>query len=891
MTDALGRLTAALADRYAIERELGQGGMATVYLARDHKLGRSVALKILRPELAAALGSERFLREIEIAAKLAHPHILALHDCGEADGLLYYTMPFVEGESLRDRLSRERQLPLEDALRITREVADALGYAHALGLVHRDIKPENILFQAGHAVVSDFGIAKAIAVAGTARLTETGLAVGTPAYMSPEQAAGSQDLDGRSDLYSLGCVLYEMLAGDPPFYASTPQAVVAKKLSEPLPRISVVREAVPPGIEAALNKALARTPADRWVTASDFAAALAHPETMTTAGASMMPTGARPRSALARLRRRAGWAAGVVGVAAIALAATWLLISRPLTITTSNITQVTSDLGMELQPAISPDGNEVAYLGPVGSLGGRLHVRSTVNIAGSAAVGLGDTTSGCQQSPTWTPDGQSVRYWGCGLSGGQWEWAWRETGKLGGAVRTLTAPPGWPGGAPWSPDGARVVFSRGDTLFVSSAADTLGRRIAVHPGSAALHSWAWSPDGKRIAYVAGNLPWRTSGNVMASSIWVVDVAGGVLRQVAGGGFLNVSPAWLDARRLLFVSDRDGQRAVYAVEVGPEGPRGAPRAIPGIADAHTITYSSASRHLAFSKAVFRTNIFAYPLGGAAPISIRDGRPVTAGTQIIETLAASPDGQWIVYSGTPQSHSTGLYKLPAGGGQAVPLTTGMRGAEVPAWSSDAREIVFGGAGGGGDTTGNLWLMSADGRSPVALTHRPENLALPLWAPSGREISYARAVAGRPVPALLSRDSAGGAWRETKPFADCLITAWAPDGSGALCQRESLLVLHARDGRVVWRRDLLAEDRLELCGYCAAYSRDSKTLYSYGVREGRRGVWAIPVGSGAPRLAVAYDAPGFGKPGAFTVGPDRLYLLVEQDESDIWVADLRW
>ncbi len=273
--ELLKRLESALASRYTIERELGRGGMAVVYLAHDRKLDRPVALKVLRPELAASLGSERFLREIEIAAKLTHPHILPLHDCGEADGQLYYTMPYVEGESLRDRLTREKQLPLDDALQITREVADALGYAHSLGLVHRDIKPENILFTAGHAVVSDFGIARAVSAAGAATLTETGLAIGTPAYMSPEQASGSKDVDARSDLYSLGCALYEMLGGETPYSAPTPQALIAKKLSEPLPRISVVRETVPGPIEAALTKALARTPADRFATAQQFVDALA----------------------------------------------------------------------------------------------------------------------------------------------------------------------------------------------------------------------------------------------------------------------------------------------------------------------------------------------------------------------------------------------------------------------------------------------------------------------------------------------------------------------------------------------------------------------------------------------------------------------------------------
>ncbi len=277
MREQLERLRRALAGRYDLERELGQGGMATVYLATDLRHERSVALKVLRPDIAADLGADRFLLEIKTTARLAHPHILPLLDSGEVQGTFFYVMPFVEGESLRDRLERERQLPLEDALQVAREVADALAYAHSLGVVHRDIKPENILFQAGHAVVADFGIAKAIASAGRAPLTATGLAVGTPAYMSPEQAAGSGALDGRSDVYALGCVLFEMLAGETPYAGPTPQAILAKKLSEPLPRISVVREVVSAEVEAALSKALARAPADRWPTAAEFAAALVAP--------------------------------------------------------------------------------------------------------------------------------------------------------------------------------------------------------------------------------------------------------------------------------------------------------------------------------------------------------------------------------------------------------------------------------------------------------------------------------------------------------------------------------------------------------------------------------------------------------------------------------------
>src|SRR5438045_5271344 len=249
MAELLARLRGALADLYAIDRELGHGGAATVYLDQDLNHGRRVAIKVLRPELAAALGAERFLREIEIAARLTHPHILPLHDSGEAGGFLYYVMPFVEGESLRDRLNRERQLPVEEAVRIAREVATALSHAHDHNLVHRDIKPENILLSGGEAVVADFGIARAIVAAGAATLTDTGLAVGTPGYMSPEQATGAMQLDGRSDVYSLGGVLYEMLAGHPPFLGTTAQEILARPSLAAVPPLHKIRPELPPALE------------------------------------------------------------------------------------------------------------------------------------------------------------------------------------------------------------------------------------------------------------------------------------------------------------------------------------------------------------------------------------------------------------------------------------------------------------------------------------------------------------------------------------------------------------------------------------------------------------------------------------------------------------------
>src|SRR6184192_825663 len=313
LIDQLARLQTALADRYTIERELGRGGMATVYLAQDRKHHRQVAIKVLKPELAAALGPERFLREIDTAARLNHPHILPLHDSGEAEELLFHVMPYVEGESLRDRLSRETQLPLGDALQIAREVADALSYAHSHDVVHRDIKPENILFEAGHAVVTDFGIARAITAAGGEKLTGTGIAVGTPAYMSPEQAA-SAPVDERSDIYSLGCVLYEMLAGEPPFTGPSAESIVRQHLAAAPPRVSAMRAAVPPAIEEGIVRALAKTPADRFATAAEFAGALAAP-------APRVPDTGRRTS---RLAAGAGLAATL-----LAAAAGLFVLSRP----------------------------------------------------------------------------------------------------------------------------------------------------------------------------------------------------------------------------------------------------------------------------------------------------------------------------------------------------------------------------------------------------------------------------------------------------------------------------------------------------------------------------------------------------------------------------------
>ena len=278
MSDLLARITAALADRYPIEREIGRGGMATVYLARDPRHHRSVAIKVLSQDVAAMLGPDRFLREIELAARLNHPHILPLYDSGEVDGMLFYVMPFIEGESLRAKLDRDKQLPIDEAVQLIRKVAAALDYAHRHGVVHRDIKPENILLHEGEPLVADFGIALAVSEAGADRLTGTGLTVGTPYYMSPEQATGDRQLDARSDIYSLGCVLFEMLAGETPHTGSSAQVVLARILTESPRELRKLRASVSPYLESVVGKSLSRLPADRFLTASSFAEALSRSE-------------------------------------------------------------------------------------------------------------------------------------------------------------------------------------------------------------------------------------------------------------------------------------------------------------------------------------------------------------------------------------------------------------------------------------------------------------------------------------------------------------------------------------------------------------------------------------------------------------------------------------
>ena len=404
-TEAFSRLSASLSDRYRIERELGQGGMATVYLARDVRHDRDVAIKVLHPDLGAALGGERFLSEIRTTAKLQHPHILPLLDSGNAGtGLLYYVMPLVTGETLRDRLARERQLPIPDAVRIAREVADALGHAHALGIIHRDIKPENILLQGGHALVADFGIALAVQQAGGARLTQTGLSLGTPQYMSPEQAMGERMIDARSDIYALGAVSYEMLVGEPPFTGPTIQAIVARLMSEEPRALVTQRKSIPDHVEAAVLRALEKVPADRFSSAAEFAAALESRDfvtTRTTRGTHA--AAARSAASSSRYPLFALGALSVLGTAAAAWGWMRPRLSAEVVRYRIVIDSVPAVKDWSGEIAISPDGSTIVRSG---GPGGSLLVRRRDELAFSPLPGTDGATA-----PFFSPDGRRIGYY------------------------------------------------------------------------------------------------------------------------------------------------------------------------------------------------------------------------------------------------------------------------------------------------------------------------------------------------------------------------------------------------------------------------------------------------------------------------------------------------
>ncbi|HUF36135.1 MAG TPA: protein kinase, partial [Gemmatimonadales bacterium] len=475
--------------RYRVERELGSGGMATVYLARDLKHDRLVALKILSTELAAVLGPDRFLREIRLTAGLDHPHILPLLDSGQTGGLLYYAMPYVEGESLRQRLDRESQLSLEEALRVTREVGDALAHAHARGIIHRDVKPENILLAAGspgHARLADFGIARVVHTAGGDTLTSAGVAIGTPLYMSPEQSGGGNALGPSSDVYSLACVLYEMLAGHPPYLGATPGAILVRKATEPMPGLRLVRPAVPEGVEAALRRALSPVPVDRYPDVAAFLEALD-----LTGGEAPMAAAPGPRS------RRAWRLAAAGGAVAAFVAAVALLVLRSDRGVVPAYEPLTSFDDLVSWPRLSPDGRQLAFM-----RGGQLYVKPMPD---GEPVRLTDDPV-AKRRPAFSPDGSRIAF-----DRGEEVWV---IPALGGTPRLLLANAT---ALTWA-DPQHLLFSERRTgihLVVVTSDESRGglRDIYVPPTDQGMaHESYLSPDRRHVLVqemdATGDLPCR-----------------------------------------------------------------------------------------------------------------------------------------------------------------------------------------------------------------------------------------------------------------------------------------------------------------------------------------------------------------------------------------------
>jgi eukaryotic-like serine/threonine-protein kinase len=474
------RLNASLTNRYTVERELGQGGMATVYLAHDVKHKRKVALKVLKPELGAVLGVERFLSEIQVTANLQHPNLLPLFDSGEADGLLFYVMPFVEGETLRRRIDREKQFPVDEAVRIAVAIAGALEYAHQNGVIHRDMKPENVLLQAGQPVIADFGIALAVSNAGGARVTQTGLSLGTPQYMSPEQATGDRVIDGRTDIYSLAAMTYEMLTGEAPHTGTSAQAIIAKLMTEEVRPLTVLRRNVPVHVDAAVRHGLEKLAADRFATAGDFALALtgARPFTMTARG-----PGAAAPAARAGTRTRVLIASLAVIAASATAAAVWLGMRpapRPVAarFTLGLPDSVTLYIGGGTKLALSKDGTKIVF---VGTKNGRhaLYLRRIDDPVAQPVRGGEIGSVNANISPTFSPQGDWIVF--------EVERVPKKIPAAGGTAQTL-ADSG--GGITWGDRGV-VLFQRGRALWIGTSEGRDARMLVSADTAHGVFNYLW----------------------------------------------------------------------------------------------------------------------------------------------------------------------------------------------------------------------------------------------------------------------------------------------------------------------------------------------------------------------------------------------------------------
>ena len=877
MAYVLSVLAEALSERYVLVRELGQGGMATVYLAEDLKHHRKVALKVLRPELAATIGPERFFREIEVAARLQHPHILPLHDSGEAQGFLYYVMPFVDGENLRGRLTRHGELPIHDAVKLLTEVADAIAYAHAQGVVHRDIKPDNVLLSGRHALVTDFGVAKAVSEAtGRQILTTAGIALGTPAYMAPEQATADPQLDHRVDIYALGVMGYELLAGRPPFTGVSSQEVLAAHVTQQPQPISTHRPAVPAALATIIMKCLAKRPADRWQSADELLAQL---EQQLTPSGGMTPTQTRPASAVAGSRSAFRW--GVIAAVVLALAIGGLLLARGPSSqapTLGRRAALTRDPGLEMNPAVSPDGKLVAYsrMLPAET---RLVVQQ---LAGGEPVTVGRWPSAYAALPAWSPDGARLLYTSPrGLE---------VIPALGGVSRLLVtqSSDGSLGWGAWAPHGSEIVYSSGDTLYIRDLKADTSRFLLKGEQP---HSPVWSPDGQWIAYVSGNPQYPTFANIAPSSIWVVRPTGGAPVRITDDRPLHSSPVWLpDSRGLLYVSDKDGGRDVYFVRLSRSGgPSGAPARLTTGLRPHTISLSSDGRALTYAVYTETSNIAAVALKSGRSVSLREARPVTTGSQVIEGFSISPDGRWLVFD-SDRNGNQDIWRMPVDGSSPPELlSAGPEDEFQPAYSADGRFVAFHATRSG--SIRDLYIVPSEGGQRLRIVvPTPNNLA-PRLSPDGRSVLYTVWGEGDVTQAAARRSAGDSGWSQTTPLftlSNSGSALWSPNGSWIAYARDSQLIRADADGK---NPKPVATLPAGYFPFSPRWSGDSRLLYLPGIKaDGTYLVYVAPAAGGRLREVAHSEEPTYQNfRFASYVRDGTVYVSLVDRQSDIWMAEV--
>ena len=757
MSAILGRLSAALADRYRVERELGAGGMATVYLAHDLKHEREVAIKVLHPDLAAALGGERFLSEIKTTAKLSHPHILPLLDSGSAEGFLFYVMPYVAGETLRGRLQRETQLPVADALRIASEVADALDAAHALGIVHRDIKPENILLQGAHALVADFGIALAVQSAGGARMTQTGLSLGTPQYMSPEQAMGDKQVDHRADIYALGAVTYEMLTGEPPHTGPSSQAIVAKLLTEAVRPVHVLRPSVAAHVDAALHVALEKLPADRFASVKEFSEAL---RGGTGARASTMMTSAMTPGPMTAGRRRL-LVVGGVAIAAGALALGWIVgaarsqpggtaleLSVPLALTLAG--EGTAG-GVSL--ALSADGSMLAVGQPDSTYPSRMILHW---LADQRRVELEPMAT----APAFSPDGRSIAYFAPGTS------EIRVLPVGGGTARTIVGSVNG-SGLSWFDD-STLIFSLRDAGLQRITLGS-GRRDTI--GETASDTMLFG--APRV--VTRDLILVTRGRTLPTAeVGVYSIRESSFR---GFGLTGVRPLYVDPGIVVFL-DRG---TLWGVQVDP-------RTLARVGEPRTVVDPGASGRVvqfdASTNGVLVVRLSRAGSGRRLMMSDRAGlkRAVRPERALYRSVRFSPSGDRILYSEASFASLGGdIYIASTVGGNAVRVTTETNFL-APEWSRDGRRVMYAtrpSAGSRGRT--HILSVDAEGAGAVdTLLSRPNGIYEFELTADGRRLLWREDVGANARDVLSAAPGGGDSARaERATRFDERGIALSPDG----------------------------------------------------------------------------------------------------------------